>query len=177
MLSIRRSTCAFGVRGGAGDAQQVLRGGRTQHRVDVDAFLQQRLAEAAQIQLLLGSPPARWPSRRAARQNRARAVRRAAGWRCAAGAARRSGSFRMISRAAPTAATEAARQAGGKYERPRGVLQVIDHGAFGGDEAAHRGQRLAERAHDDIHVVQHAQVLGRARAGGPSTPMPWASST
>ena len=58
------------------------------------------------------------------------------------------------------------RQAGGEDERPRGVLQVIHHGALGGDEAAHRSQRLAEGAHDDIDVVQHAQVLGRAGAGG-----------
>ena len=43
----------FGMRRGAGDAQQVLGGRRPQHRVDVDAFLQQRLAEPAQVQLVL----------------------------------------------------------------------------------------------------------------------------
>ena len=45
------------------------------------------------------------------------------------------------------------------------MLQVIDHRLLGGDESAHRGQRLAERAHDDIDVVEHAQMFGRARAG------------
>ena len=46
------------------------------------------------------------------------------------------------------------------------MFQVIDHGALAGDEAAHRCQRFAERAHDDIDIVQHAQVFGRAGAGG-----------
>ena len=40
----------FGVGGGAGDAQQVLRGGWPQHGVDIDAFVQQRLAEAIGIE-------------------------------------------------------------------------------------------------------------------------------
>src|ERR1017187_4829038 len=45
------------------------------------------------------------------------------------------------------------------------MLQIIHYGALAGDKTAHRCQRLRERAHHDIDVVQHAQVLGRARAG------------
>ena len=35
-----------------------------------------------------------------------------------------------------------------------------------GHESPHRSQRFAERAHDDIDIVEHVQVLGRAGAGG-----------
>ena len=58
------------------------------------------------------------------------------------------------------------RKARGKHEGTRGVLQVIDDGLLAGDEAADRRQALAEGAHHDIDFVEHAQMLGRARAGG-----------
>src|SRR5260370_5132328 len=43
----------FGVGGGARNAQQVLRRGRTQHRIDVDAFFEQLFAQAAEIEFLV----------------------------------------------------------------------------------------------------------------------------
>jgi len=43
----------FSVGGGAGDAQEILRGGGAEHRVDVDAFLEELLAKAAEIDFLL----------------------------------------------------------------------------------------------------------------------------
>ena len=41
------------MRGGAGDPQQILRGGGAQDRIDVDALFEQRLAEAAELDLIL----------------------------------------------------------------------------------------------------------------------------
>jgi hypothetical protein len=43
----------FGVGGGAGNAQEILRGGGAEHRVDIDAFLEMFLADAAEIDFLL----------------------------------------------------------------------------------------------------------------------------
>ena len=57
------------------------------------------------------------------------------------------------------------RQTGGEDECARRVLQEIDYRLLARDEAADRRQRLAERAHDKVHVVQNAQMFGRARAG------------
>ena len=57
---------ALGVRGGARNAQQVLRGRRPQHRVDVDALFEQRLAQAAEIDLF---PDHHRHDRRLARQH------------------------------------------------------------------------------------------------------------
>ena len=42
----------LGVRRRAGNPQQILRRGRTQHRVDVNALFEQRLAQAAQVDSL-----------------------------------------------------------------------------------------------------------------------------
>ena len=57
------------------------------------------------------------------------------------------------------------RRRGREDERAGAVLDVVDDGGVAGDEAADRGHRLRERAHDEVDVVLEAEVLGGAASG------------
>ena len=55
-------------------------------------------------------------------------------------------------------------QRGREDERARVVLEEVDHRFIGGQEAAHRGERLGEGPRDDVDVVLHPEVGAGALA-------------
>src|SRR5580698_8588631 len=57
------------------------------------------------------------------------------------------------------------RHRGAEDERPRLVLEVLDHLALAGDEPTDRSERLAERADDEIDLRRESEVLGGTGAG------------
>ena len=58
------------------------------------------------------------------------------------------------------------RQGVGEEIRPRALPQHVDDlGPAAGEAAGRAAQRLAQRAGDDVHAVQHAEMLRRAAAG------------
>src|ERR1017187_2863877 len=162
----------FGVGGGAGDAEQVLRGGRAEHRVDVDAFREQRLAETAQVDLVLDDHGddggfAGQDVEAAGAQLVAQQLRGAQQVQAALGFLLHDVESRADRR------DRGRGQAGREHERPGRVLEVIDDGALGGDEAS-----------DLLKVpitMSMSSSTPRCSAApapvGPSTPMPCASST
>src|SRR5262249_40061891 len=54
------------------------------------------------------------------------------------------------------------RQAGAEKHGWGVMLNVRQHVVFTGEEDPHRGKALAERTHDHVHVVHHAEVGRRA---------------
>src|SRR6185369_472052 len=148
-----------------GDAQQVLRGRGAEHRIDVDALLEEFLAQAAEVDFVLehhgddGSFAGEHVEAAGAQflaQNAGDAEQVVAPFRLLLHDVQGGGDSGHRGRG----------QAGGKDEGAGGVLEIINYGALGGDESADGGQRFAEGAHDDIDFVEHAQVLGGAGAGG-----------
>ena len=64
----------------------------------------------------------------------------------------------------------------GRAENQRSgeMLDVVDHLYIRNDEASQGRERLAERAHDDIDLVVHTEMGGRAVALFPEHPDEWA---
>ena len=56
------------------------------------------------------------------------------------------------------------RDRGGEDIGAHRVLHPVDGLLVGGDESAHRGEALAEGAHDELHLVEAPEVVARAAA-------------
>src|SRR6185503_338534 len=145
-----------GVGRGTGDPQEVVRSRRAQNGIDIDSLFEQALTEMTEILLVLNHY----------RNDRGNAVQHGetACTQLAPELTRHLFEallpLRLLAHDFERrrySRHRSRRQAGGEYERTRRVLEVIDHRLRSGDEATNRRQRLAERAHDDVHVFENTQ--------------------